>query len=103
MARCRVTRTWPGLLLLMGWMGVGVGVVSAQPTQEGLPLGVPRKTLDNAKLLAGRLANIQQMVDQQQWAEAIDEYQHILDKSGDELVLESRAAERLEDEALAGN
>lgn len=89
MARRRVTHAWPGLLMLLGSLGVWAGDVPAQPTQEGLPLGVPRKTLDNAKLLAGRLANVQRMVDQQQWPEAIDEYQHLLDKSGDDLVLVS--------------
>ena len=71
-----------GRLLLL-WLGVSADVAQPQAGEEGLSrIGLPGEALR----LGRRLADVQKLVDRQQWAEAIEEYQQVLDEAGDELV-----------------
>lgn len=81
MAHCRRTGVWLFVLILP--LGQLTAPTRAQRSDEGLSRVV---LSGEAPRTARRLADAQKLVEQQQWAEAISEYQHILSEAGDDLV-----------------
>jgi outer membrane protein assembly factor BamB len=80
MARSRQTGAWIGALL---GLALAAQPASAQPGDDGLArIRLPGET----QRLARRLADIQKLVEKQQWPEAVEEYQQVLEEAGDELV-----------------
>ncbi|MCI0462681.1 MAG: PQQ-binding-like beta-propeller repeat protein, partial [Gemmataceae bacterium] len=78
MVRCLLA---PALFWL--WLGLAVTLAWPAPANEALPrVGLPGEEPRTAR----RLAGADKRAAQQQWAEAIDEYQRILSEAGDDLV-----------------
>ncbi|OAI46433.1 hypothetical protein AYO44_11425 [Planctomycetaceae bacterium SCGC AG-212-F19] len=63
------------------WIGIGVAASHAQPAREAV---APAKLVGFSPRTAVRMATAQGKVAQQQWADAIAEYQSILDEAGDD-------------------
>lgn len=68
-----------GLLLL----GMGLAAGHAQPAREAVPQA---KLVGYSPRTAARMATAQARVEQQQWADAVAEYQSILDEAGDDWI-----------------
>jgi outer membrane protein assembly factor BamB/tetratricopeptide (TPR) repeat protein len=80
MACSVLRRAW--LIGLVAWL-VSTGSLTPQaPVAEPTPVKLPGESTTTAR----RLVEARKRVEQRQWADAVDEYQRILEEAGDDLV-----------------
>ncbi|MBY0526093.1 MAG: PQQ-binding-like beta-propeller repeat protein [Gemmataceae bacterium] len=82
MDRTSIRRFW-SIAVLVLWLVAGREAVWPEPSTEPLP---PAKLLGEAASTGRRLTEAASRVQKKQWADAIEEYQRILDECGDDLV-----------------
>ncbi len=79
----RMDRMFLRRFAVIGGLALGLGAALSAPPGDVLPaIRLPGESPTTAR----RLAEAAQRADKQQWAEAVEEYQRILEEAGDDLV-----------------
>lgn len=78
-----MTRLVPPAVTWLAALALAAPAARAQPMTESFP---PAKLPGESAAAARRLAEVQKRVEKEEWAEAVEEYQKLLDEAGDELA-----------------